>query len=44
MPELSTDSDLKLTHAKKTFAIALIPTVGTERQLHITQWATNSFL
>lgn len=42
MPELSTD--LKLTYAKKTLATALIPTVGTERQIRVTQWATNPFL
>lgn len=42
MPELSTD--LELTYAKKPFTTVLIPTVGTEKQIHITQWATNSFL
>lgn len=39
MPELNTNSDLKLTHAKKTLAIVLIPTVGTKKQLHKTQRA-----
>lgn len=44
MPELSNDLDLKFPYAKKTSAVALILTVGTERQLHKTQRATNPFL